>query len=62
MLHRSGPFDEEELIEALKGYLPLYGKKEKEECLIPYKDSDITMMAVFVWLAGQWVYVKSRKK
>lgn len=62
MLHRAGPFDEEQLIEALKSYLPLYGKEEKEECLIPYVDTGVRMVAVFIWLAGQWVYVKSRKR
>lgn len=62
MLHRAGPFDEEQLIDALKKYLPMYGEKEKEEYMVPYNDSSIRMVAVFIWLSGQWVYVKSREK
>lgn len=60
MLHRSGPYHEEALIDALKEYLPLYGKKEKEVCEIPYKDEGKVMIAKFMWLAQQWVYVESR--
>lgn len=58
MLHRSGPFDEDALIDALKEYLPQYGKKEKEICKIPYRDVDKgkVMYAVFTWLAQQWVF------
>lgn len=64
MLHRSGPYDEEALIDALKGYLPLYGKREKEVCEIPYKDVDAgkVMMAKFMWLAKQWVFVDANEK
>jgi hypothetical protein len=59
MLTRLGDFDEEDLITAAKWYLPLYGVKEKEECKIPFKDLDDgrVKQLVFVWLAGQWVFI-----
>lgn len=64
MLHRLGSMDEERLIDALKAYLPLYGKTEKEVCEVPYKDLDNgkVMMAKFMWMVGQWVNTDVREK
>jgi hypothetical protein len=62
MLHRLGPYDDEEaLIEALKSYLPEYGKN-KEICEVPWKDECVIMLAKFQWLAGNWVYLESYKR
>lgn len=60
MLERYGPMDEEALIEALKTYLPLYAKS-KEICEVPWKDEGVIMFAKFQMLAGNWVYLESRK-
>ena len=59
MLTRDGSFDEEELADAAKNYLPLYGKAEREECRVPYKEASTGAVnyIVFIWLAGQWVFV-----
>jgi hypothetical protein len=63
MLHRFGLMVIEDLIDALKKDLPLYAG-EGENCEVPYKDDDLNrvMMAKFVWLAEQWVYVDVREK
>lgn len=62
MLLRAGPFDAGKLIDALKFYLPLYGRQEKEECEVPYKDNGKIMLAKFLWMAEQWVYVDVKEK
>lgn len=58
MLTRLGQFDEEDLVDAAKFYLPLYGKFEKEVCKVPFKDLDESTIryVVFTWLANQWVF------
>lgn len=63
MLHRSGPFDEENLIKSLKEYLPVNGKEEKDVFEVGYVDDDLNkvMIANFVWLNKQWLYIDSRE-
>jgi hypothetical protein len=67
MLTRSGTFNEEELIEAIKNgpYLPLYGMFEKQECQVPYREMDegkmIVKYVVFTWLAGQWIATEVKR-
>ena len=58
MLNRIGHFDEEELIDALKKYIPEYEKAGKEVCEIPFRDLDKgkVFYGVFSWLAQQWVF------
>jgi len=59
MLVRKGPFDEDELVEACRRYLPHYGRKENSICEIPYRDGDQggqIFFARFMWLAEQWVF------
>jgi hypothetical protein len=68
MLTRGGPFDEYELAEKAKEYIPLYttapSMKNIEECFIPYREASTGKVnyVVFTWLAGQWVYTDIRKK
>jgi len=61
MLVRKVPFDEDQLVEACKAYLPVYGKKENSVCEVPYRDGDQggrIFLAKFVWLAEQWVFTE----
>lgn len=59
MLHRSGPFNEETLIKSLKEYLPLNGNDERDVYDVQYMDEDLNtiMVANFVWLNKQWVFI-----
>jgi hypothetical protein len=62
MLHRSGPFNEEKLIDALKGHLPYVGQ-DLESFDVRYMDDELQeiMVANFIWINNQWIYVDSRK-
>ena len=62
MLHRSGPYDEEKLVKSLKGYLPMAGSEENDSFEVPYFDDEMqkVMIANFVWLNGQWVFIDTR--
>ena len=68
MLTYDGPFNEYELAEKAKEYIPLYtsspSMKDKEECQIPYRKASTGKVnyVVFTWLASQWVYTDIRKK
>jgi len=64
MLHRSGPFDEDGFIKSLKKYLPANGRQTNEVFEIEYIDDDLqkVMVANFVWLNKQWVYIDVRDK
>jgi hypothetical protein len=63
MIHRRGPFDREQLAHALKGYLPFDGKNIQSYD-VEYFDEELgeTMLANFVWINSQWVYVDSRTR
>lgn len=63
MIHRSGPFDEERLVMALKGCLP-YSGQHLRSFDVTYVDDDIgeVMLANFIWVNDQWVYVDSRPR
>jgi hypothetical protein len=59
MLVRKGPFNEDELVEACKRYLPIYGRKDGSVCEVPYRDGDQggkICFCRFTWLAEQWVF------
>ena len=58
-LGQEGKFSEEDLAEAAKKYLPLYGRHEKDECKVPwkYESEDEVHYVVFCWMAGQWIFV-----
>jgi RNA polymerase-interacting CarD/CdnL/TRCF family regulator len=60
MLTLIGDIDEEQLVEEAKKYLPLYGKEEKEECRVPFKDANQRKVrfVIFLWLAKQWVFTE----
>jgi hypothetical protein len=62
MLHRSGPYDEYSLVEALKNHLP-YSGEDLQSYDVNYMDDDIgeVMVANFIWINDQWVYVDSRR-
>lgn len=59
MLTYIGSFDEQELIDALKAYLPLYGR-EKEIVNIPFKNGSMgeKHFGEFQMLGGTWVCVE----
>jgi hypothetical protein len=61
MLHLSGLYDQEKLEEALKRYLPFDGESIQSYD-VEYMDDDLglIMLANFIWLNEQWVYVDSR--
>lgn len=63
MLHRSGRFDEESLIKALQGFLP-YSGENMQSYDVQYIDDEIgeVMVANFIWINKQWVYVDSRRE
>jgi hypothetical protein len=63
MIHREGPFDQEKLINSLQGYLPLDGE-DIHSFDIEYIDDELSkvMVANFVWINGQWIYIDSRAK
>jgi hypothetical protein len=59
MLHRAGDFEEWQLAEVARKYIPLYLKKGDGVCYVPYID-DPTGEKKFIkyaWLNEQWVYV-----
>ena len=61
MLVRKWPFNEEELVEACRTYLPWRGRKEDSICEVPYRDGDLggkVFFVVFTWLAEQWVFTE----
>lgn len=59
MLTYHGKFDEQEVADAARLYLPLYGVKEREMAEVPFKNGDTgeKRFIQFMWLAGQWVFV-----
>ncbi len=61
MLHRRGPFDEDQLIEALQKHLPFDGES-MQSFDVEYMDEDLNrvMIANFIWVNDQWVYVDAR--
>ena len=61
MLHCGGPFDQRKFEDALKKYLPFNGE-EVQSYDVEYIDDDLgqVMLANFIWLNEQWVYVDSR--
>jgi hypothetical protein len=61
MLHRRGPFNQEQLVEELKKHLPFDGESIQSYD-VEYVDEDLDgiMIANFIWLNDQWVYVDSR--
>jgi hypothetical protein len=63
MLHYSGKFDDEKLVAALQGYLPFDGWGI-DSYDIEYVDEhkQQVMVANFVWINEQWVYIDSRLK
>jgi hypothetical protein len=64
MLHFSGSRGQQELIDALTGFLPLYGSKSRQHYEVEYMDDDKhqVMIANFVWLNSQWVFIDAREK
>jgi hypothetical protein len=63
MLYRRGQFNQDQLEDALKKYLP-YDGQDLLSYDVEYVDEDLgeIMVANFVWLNEQWVYVDSRSK
>lgn len=61
MIHRRGPFDQEQLEDALRKHLPFDGESTQSYD-VEYMDDDLgqVMLANFIWLNDQWVYVDSR--
>jgi len=61
MLTRYGQeFNEEELRDAAKEYIPLYGRKIKGVCTVPFKDMEQggkVFYLKFQWMAGNWVFL-----
>lgn len=59
MLHRDGTFDEWQLAEAARKYIPIYVKDHDTTCLVPYKDlpTGEIKFVQFEYLNQQWVYV-----
>ncbi|OLY92500.1 hypothetical protein SAMN05444008_102380 [Cnuella takakiae] len=57
MLQRAGDFDEWELAEAARKYIPIY--KKGEVCKVPYKDLPTGKVkhVEFYLVDGQWLYV-----
>ena len=64
MLHRNGPFDQEGLVRALSGYLPLNSNGDLQVYDVEYADDDLEklMVANFIWLNSQWVFIDVREK
>jgi hypothetical protein len=64
MLHRAGPFDEVSLVKALKGYLPINGLELNQTFEVEYMDDDLhqVMIANFVWLNDQWIFIDVRER
>ena len=62
MLHCRGSFDQEQLEEALKKHLPFDGES-MQSFDVEYVVDDLgeVMLANFIWLSDQWVYVDSRR-
>jgi hypothetical protein len=60
MLHRRGPLDQEHLVESLKKYLP-YDGAQILSYDVEYMDDDLgeIIVANFIWVNSQWVYVDS---
>lgn len=59
MLHRDEDFEEWELAEAAKEYIPMYLRKPDDKvCYVPYKDvpSGEVKHVKFVFINDQWVY------
>ena len=63
MLHRAGPFNQDSLIKALLSYLP-YDGDDLLSYDVEYMDDDldVIMVANFIWVNDQWVYVDSRSR
>lgn len=63
MLHRRGPLNQEQLEDALKKYLP-YDGEQLLSYDVEYMDEDLdeVIVANFIWLNNQWVYVDSRTR
>ncbi len=57
MLHRSADFEEWQLADYARQYIPLY--KRGQVCFVPYIDDPTgeKKFVKFVWLNEQWVYV-----
>lgn len=64
MLHRTGPFDQDSLIESLKGYLPVNGKDDRDVFEVEYTDDqkEMVMIANFIWINNQWVFIDIRER
>jgi hypothetical protein len=64
MLHRTGPFNEESLVKSLLGYLPLNGKGEKDCFEVEYMDEELQriMVANFIWVNHQWIFIDVRDR
>ena len=57
MLTYLGKYNEKQIAEAAKAYLPLYGKQENEVCKVPFKKQGGKVRYVqFTWLAQNWVF------
>jgi len=63
MLHRDGDFEEWQLAEAARYYIPLYARSVTTTVFIPYKDvpSGKICYIKFEWLNEQWVYVDNNQ-
>lgn len=61
MLHRRGPFNQDQLIEELQKHLPFDGES-MQSYDVEYMDEDLkqVMIANFIWVNQQWVFVDSR--
>jgi hypothetical protein len=62
VIHFSGPFTEERISTALSGYLP-YSGEGIQSYDVEYHDdnTDKVMIANFIWINEQWVYLDSRE-
>lgn len=64
MLIRTGYFDKDALIDSLKSYLPLYGKQDRQELEIPYREGSTgrVQYGKFQWLTDHWEFLGVRVK
>lgn len=65
MLHFIGDFNEYDLSDRLRKYIPLFLKKKDDAvCYVPYMDDNLRKQRYvkFVQLAGEWVYADNSQE